>query len=177
MWGKGQVRFTVKTLNIPLRAESLGGGAYDRNMIYWSTGTNKNANAPVTRSDKEGEGFYAYVFNEKAGAFIQYAHTDWRVDPDAPTSVTLPKDAAYLWLPVTTLIQGESTNVPKVIGLSPESYELGMRVYNGEDIDEPVEEPVTVEDISRLIDKYLEGIGDITIEDITALIDKYLSQE
>lgn len=177
MWGKGKVRFAVKTLTIPLRAESLGGGAYYRDMIYWSTGTNKNANAPVTRSDKEGEGFYAYVFNEKAGAFIQYAHTDWHVDPDAPTSVTLPKDAAYLWLPVTTLIQGESTDVPKVIGLSPESYELGMRVYNGEDIDEPVEEPVTVEDISRLIDKYLEGVEGITIEDITALIDKYLSQE
>ena len=176
MWGKGKVRFAVKTLTIPLRAESIGGGAYYRDMIYWSTGTHRNANAVVTRNDPDGECYYAYVFNEKAGAFIQYAHTDWHVDPEAPTSVTLPKDAAYLWIPVSNLIQGSSTEVPKVIGLSPESYDLGMRVYNGEDIDEPAEQPVTLADITQLIDRYLENDGAITIEDITQLIDRYLSQ-
>ncbi len=40
----------------------------------------------------------------------------------------------------------------------------------------PKDEPVTVEQITNLIDQYLQNDGSITIQDITDLIDKYLEQ-
>ena len=40
----------------------------------------------------------------------------------------------------------------------------------------PKDEPVTVEQITNLIDQYLQNDSSITIEDITSLIDKYLEQ-
>ena len=163
MWGKGQVRFAKKSL------DALVG----YNDILWSTTGSAQNPRPIVKDDSAGEGYYAYVFNEKAGAFILYGHTDRFADPSAPTSVTLPMDVAYLWLPVRTFVKGSEVNIPKVIGLTPEAYELGMKIYNGEDIEEPL---ITVEDISRLIDSYLSG-DPVTIEDITQLIDKYLSQE
>jgi hypothetical protein len=38
------------------------------------------------------------------------------------------------------------------------------------------EKPVTVEDITNLIDRYLNSDGEITLEDITNLIDQFLEQ-
>ena len=163
MWGKGQVRFAKKSV------DAIRG----LNDILWSTTGSAQNPRPIVKDDSAGEGFYAYVFNEKAGAFILYGHTDRMADPSAPTSITFPRDVAYLWLPVRTFVNGSEVNIPKVIGLTPEAYELGMKIYNGEDIEEPL---ITVEDISRLIDQYLDG-DPVTIEDITRLIDQYLSQE
>ena len=48
-------------------------------------------------------------------------------------------------------------------------------IYNGEIIIEPV--PVTVEDITILIDRYLNSEKEITVEDITNLIDEYLNAD
>ena len=52
----------------------------------------------------------------------------------------------------------------------------GLRPCTGYEFIGVEPEVITVGDITDLIDKYLEGDGQITVADITDLIDRYLNQ-
>ena len=52
---------------------------------------------------------------------------------------------------------------------------VNSSIYNGEIIIEPA--PLTVEDITNLISRYLDSEGEVTVEDITNLIDEYLNSD
>ena len=73
----------------------------------------------------KGEVTYVYVFSEELGAFIEIGNTDTMVNPDAPTSISVPAGLAYIAIPAFDLTDEEG-NIPQVIGLSPETYDRGV---------------------------------------------------
>ncbi len=72
-----------------------------------------------------GTPLYVYVFSNELGAFIQYGNTDTLADPNAPSSIRVPKNVAYFSIQAAELAD-DNGNIPMAIGLSPESYDYAI---------------------------------------------------
>jgi hypothetical protein len=90
-------------------------GRQEGSLVKWST----NKGIEVKGN---GEPVYVYVFSNDLGAFVQYGNTDKMVNPNAPSSVKVPANYAYFSMTAYDLADS-SGNIPKAIGLSPESYD------------------------------------------------------
>lgn len=107
LYGKGQVRFAYKL--------KFGWGRESVDLVQWS------GNNGVTLT---GDVIYVYVFVPELGAFIQFGTTD-ELNINATPSVKVPAQLAYFSMSAFDLTDDQG-NIPTVIGLSPETYDLGM---------------------------------------------------
>lgn len=110
LYGKGKVRFAFKN--------SYGFARSQNPLVKWSGDTGTTV---------KGDIIYVYVFIEELGAFIEIGNTDNMVNPDAPSSIEVPANVAYMTISAFDLSNEIlDFGVPSVIGLSPEAYDQGV---------------------------------------------------
>lgn len=110
IYGKGTVRFAYKM------SYGFARKAASEFLVRWS-----GSKGTTVR----GDNLYIYAFREDLGAFVTIGNTDQMLNPDAPTSFSVPANLAYFSISAFEVVD-DNGNIPPVIGLSPETYDLAM---------------------------------------------------
>ena len=111
MFGKGDVRFAYSTLN----GQMAPGYA-----ISWS------GDKGYTVTDTDERYYYVYKFVDNMEGFFEIGNTDLNADINAPTSVFVPANCAYIKLsPFDMVDMGllEDGVMPSIIALTPKAFE------------------------------------------------------
>ena len=107
MYGKGTVRCTFRM------SYGFSRGEY---LVKWS-------GAGVTFKDTgHTSNYYAYVFDEAAQAFVQFANSDFQYRDDAQEVIAIPANTAYFVVLAENFTDDEG-NIPEYIAFSPEGFD------------------------------------------------------
>jgi len=115
MYGKGTVRMAF--------VEQYGHSRANPIIMY-----NHNPKTPLVVKDPDGaDCLHFYRFVENMEGFFEFATTDWMVDPDAPTQVTIPPYTAYMQLSAFELTDPSlgldiGADIPSIIALSDKAF-------------------------------------------------------
>jgi len=102
----------------------LGYGRVNALEVHWS-----GAKTETIKDAGNANLYHVYAFDEVEQAFVEIGNTDYYVNPDAPTSVTVPSNTAYFYLPAYDLSDalGGTGDLPTRINLKPAAFNNGIK--------------------------------------------------
>ncbi len=127
VYGAGTVRFAW-SLSKYYGGANVIYGRLNNEMVQYT------GSKPVTINDPDGAACYHfYRFDEELQGFYQFATTDFIAEPDAPESVTIPAQTAYIKISAYDLTDPSlgldfGYEIPTVIALSPKAFEPFVEV-------------------------------------------------